>query len=36
VACSCTIVMREFKKVNKYLGEQFLDLFKNFNNKLCI
>ena len=34
VACSCTIVMREFKKVNKYLGEQFLNLFKNFTD-LC-
>ena len=34
VACSCNIVMREFKKINKYLGEQFLDLFDKFKN-LC-
>ena len=34
VACSCNIVMREFKKVNKYFGEQFLDLYKNFTD-LC-
>ena len=34
VACSCNIVMREFKKANKYFGEQFLELFDNFKN-LC-
>ena len=32
VACSCNIVMREFKKINKYLGEQFLDIFNKFKN----
>ena len=26
--------MREFKKINKYLSEQFLDVFNNFKN-LC-
>ena len=34
VACSCNIIMREFKKVNKYLGEQFLELYTNFT-ELC-
>ena len=34
VACSCNIIMREFKKINKYLSEQFLDVFNNFKN-LC-
>ena len=34
VACSCNIVMREFKKANKYIGEQFSELFDNFKN-LC-
>ncbi len=32
VACSCNIIMKEFKKVDKYLGEQFKDLFNNFKN----
>ena len=32
VACSCNIVMREFKKLDKYLGEQFLDIFNKFKN----
>ena len=30
VACSCNIVLREFKRVDKYLGEQFLNLFNSF------
>ena len=30
VACSCNIILREFKRVDKYLGEQFLDLFNSF------
>ena len=34
VVCSCNIIMREFKKVNKYLGEQFLELYTNFT-ELC-
>ena len=32
VACSCNIIMREFKKIDKYLGEQFLDIFNKFKN----
>ena len=30
VACSCNIIMKEFKKVNKYLGEQFVEIFDKF------
>ena len=30
VACSCNIIFKEFKKVDKYLGEQFMDLFNSF------
>ena len=34
VACSCNIIMREFKKVEKYFGEQFMNLFYKFKD-LC-
>lgn len=34
VACSCNIIMREFKKVDKYLGEQFLEIFNEFK-EIC-
>ena len=33
-ACSCNIIMKEFKKIDKYLGEQFVEIFNNFKN-LC-
>ena len=34
VACSCNIVFREFKRVDKYFGEQFMNFFNSFKN-LC-
>ena len=30
VACSCNIILREFKRVDKYIGEQFLNLYNSF------
>ena len=30
VACSCNIILREFKKVDKYFGEQIENIFENF------
>ena len=30
VACSCNIILREFKRVDKYLGEQYINLFNSF------
>ena len=30
VACSCNIVLRELKKVDKYLGEQLEVIFNSF------
>ena len=34
VACSCNIVLREFKRADKYFGEQFMNFFNSFKN-LC-
>ena len=32
VACSCNIILREFKRVDKYLGEQYISLFNSFKS----
>ena len=34
VACSCNIILREFKRVDKYIGEQLMNFFNTFKN-LC-
>ena len=30
VACSCNIILKEFKKVDKYLGEQLITIYDSF------
>ena len=32
VVCSCNIILREFKRLDKYIGEQFMIFFDSFKN----